>query len=81
MVWETAIDIATLTALPAGVRLSDLAALPADSVLLKMSNGGLYAPGECILCNCKGFCVSLQGGGETGECERDSDSVKVALLL
>lgn len=46
MVWETAIDMKTLTALPEGLRLSDLGALPADCLLLEMSKGGLYVPGE-----------------------------------
>lgn len=44
-VWESVIDVRGLTALPAGVRLSHFWALPADCLLVEMSNGGLYAPG------------------------------------
>eukprot|EP00904_Undaria_pinnatifida_P005670 jgi/Undpi1/2232/HiC_scaffold_12.g05618.m1 len=44
VVWECVIDVRGLTALPAGSRLSHLWMLPADCLLLEMSNGGLYAP-------------------------------------
>lgn len=45
VVWECTIDVKGLTALPVGSRLSHLWALPADCVLVEMSNGGLYAAG------------------------------------
>lgn len=50
LVWESAIDVRGLTALPEGSRLSDLSTLPADCLLVEMSNGGLYAPGARVLC-------------------------------
>lgn len=43
--WDCVIDVRGLTALPAGSRLSHLWTLPADCVLVEMSNGGIYAPG------------------------------------
>ncbi|CAM9283936.1 unnamed protein product [Ectocarpus sp. 8 AP-2014] len=43
VVWECTIDVKGLTALPVGSRLSHLWALPADCLLVEMSNGGLYA--------------------------------------
>lgn len=49
VVWECVIDVRALTALPEGSRLSHLWTLPADCLLVEMSNGGLYAPG--------GFCA------------------------
>lgn len=49
MVWECVIDVRGLTALPAGSRLAHLWTLPADCLLVEMSNGGLYAPGS-VLC-------------------------------
>lgn len=45
VVWECTIDVKVLTALPVGSRLSHLWALPADCLLVEMSNGGLYAAG------------------------------------
>lgn len=43
--WECVIDVGGLTALPAGSRMSHLWTLPADCMLVEMSNGALYAPG------------------------------------
>lgn len=45
LVWECSIDVRDLTAFPAGSRLSHLRILPADCLLVEMSNGGVYAPG------------------------------------
>ena len=45
-------------ALPAGSRLTHLWMLPADCLLVEMSNGGLYAPGAeflAIECECSNF--------------------------
>lgn len=61
MVWECVIDVRGLTALPEGSRLSHLWTLPADCLLVEMSNGGLYAPGVCIMfvCVCLFVCLFL----------------------
>lgn len=48
MVWECVVDVRGLTALPEGSRLSHLWTLPADCLLVEMSNGGLYAPGVSL---------------------------------
>lgn len=45
VLWERVIDVRSLMALPAGSKLSLLWTLPADCLLVEMSNGGLYAPG------------------------------------
>lgn len=44
--WDCVIDVRGLTALPSRTRLSQLWTLPADCLLLEMSNGDLYAPGD-----------------------------------
>lgn len=49
VVWECVVDVRALTALPEGSRLSHLWTLPADCLLVEMSNGGLYAPGFFFL--------------------------------
>lgn len=69
--WETAIDMKALTALPEGLRLSDLGALPADCLLLEMSKGGLYVPGE--------VCVVSGAGGRDRVSEREVRRLRGAL--
>lgn len=49
MVWSCTVDVRGLVALPAGLRLPHLWTLPADCLLVEMSNGGLYAPGLSML--------------------------------
>lgn len=49
LLWECVIDVRGLTALPPRTKLSQLWALPADCLLLEMSNEALYAPGTYVI--------------------------------
>eukprot|EP00903_Cladosiphon_okamuranus_P012891 g12037.t1 len=80
IVWECVIDIRGLTALPEGLRLSHLWTLPADCLLVEMSNGGLYAPDWVVQALSKNSALPVldptaggraRGGGSGGGTWRD----------
>lgn len=48
-VWECVVDVRGLISLPPRTKLSHLWTLPADCLLLEMSNGGLYTPGAWVV--------------------------------
>eukprot|EP00752_Nemacystus_decipiens_P007780 g6948.t1 len=80
VVWECVIDVRGLTALPEGSRLSHLWSLPADCLLVEMSNGGVYAPDWVVQALSKHSALPVpdpagggrsRGGGSGGDTWRD----------
>lgn len=77
VMWECVIDVRGLTALPEGSRLSHLWTLPADCLLVEMSNGGLYAPGAVLCVFVHVRCSSERLGGAVVNRVMESWSVRV----